>query len=83
MAKEELLICHIHGVVRKDNNMEIIEESNDEKTICFKHNNVKYKVQLTDINEYLLEIDDNTVATGVDYKYVIDTLNTRCATTSF
>ena len=74
--KEEIIICHIHGVVKNDDILFLLDDQCGDESVAFLLNNTMYKVENTGVNQYSLFVNGIISMQNVCYEIIINELNT-------
>ena len=74
---EEIVICHIHGVVKQNDDLFLLDDQCGQNRVSFLLGNVEYIVTNTNNNEYSLKVQNVDVCTRVNYEVLITELNNR------
>lgn len=79
MSREELVICYIHGVVKKTDGAAFLDDQSGENAISFLPNGAseEYRVECSSANQYSLKIGGVDVLINVDYVALLNELNNR------
>ncbi len=77
-GNEEIIIAHIHGVVKLNDALYLLDDQCGLNRVAFLHNNTtEYCIENIGINSYNLKVNNNYVLQNVDYERIINELNSR------
>lgn len=77
-GNEEIIIAHIHGVVKSNDNLYLLDDQSAPNRVAFLYNNtIEYCIENVDVNTYILMENNIVVLQNVDCENIINDLNNR------
>ena len=74
---EEIIICHIHGIVKLNDDLFLLDDQCGQNKVSFLYGNIEYSISTTNQNEYSLKMNSNNICTNVNFECLLMELNNR------